>query len=313
MDVRGYSGVEDAAPRQGRYARGSPQPSGVRAAAARSRAPARDDRRGVDHRRSSGRRSWRRRAYRRAALSVRHATRPADLGRQPPGLSAQDPDGAERTGFARCASRAACRASPGASKANTTRSARPTLRPRSRPVSAWPWRATLMAATTTSICVIGDGAMSAGMAYEAMNNAGALAARLIVVLNDNNMSIAPPTGALSTYLARITSSRSYLFWRNCAKRIAKCLPSSWERRVEPARAIRSPSLAGRRVVRGARFLLCRPDRRARFPSALAGAEECPRRGTRADPRPRRHQKGQRLRTGRGLRGQISWRRPSSTC
>jgi 1-deoxy-D-xylulose-5-phosphate synthase len=81
------------------------------------------------------------------------------------------------------------------------------------------------------VCVIGDGAMSAGMAYEAMNNAGALSARLIVILNDNNMSIAPPTGALSTYLARITSSGSYLFWRKVAKRLAKCLPKSWERRA----------------------------------------------------------------------------------
>src|SRR6476469_7567910 len=52
------------------------------------------------------------------------------------------------------------------------------------------------------VCVIGDGAMSAGMAYEAMNNAGALGSRLIVILNDNNMSIAPPVGALSAYLAR---------------------------------------------------------------------------------------------------------------
>jgi 1-deoxy-D-xylulose-5-phosphate synthase len=81
------------------------------------------------------------------------------------------------------------------------------------------------------VCVIGDGAMSAGMAYEAMNNAGALSTRLIVILNDNNMSIAPPTGALSTYLARITSSRSYLFWRKVGKRLATCLPKSWERRV----------------------------------------------------------------------------------
>jgi 1-deoxy-D-xylulose-5-phosphate synthase len=81
------------------------------------------------------------------------------------------------------------------------------------------------------ICVIGDGAMSAGMAYEAMNNAGARDARLIVVLNDNAMSIAPPTGALSAYLARITSSRSYFFWRNWAKRIAKHLPKNWERRL----------------------------------------------------------------------------------
>ncbi|MGW8206802.1 MAG: 1-deoxy-D-xylulose-5-phosphate synthase N-terminal domain-containing protein, partial [Hyphomicrobiaceae bacterium] len=55
------------------------------------------------------------------------------------------------------------------------------------------------------VAVIGDGAMSAGMAYEAMNNAGARDERLIVILNDNDMSIAPPTGALSSYLARITS------------------------------------------------------------------------------------------------------------
>src|SRR3982074_133376 len=53
------------------------------------------------------------------------------------------------------------------------------------------------------VCVIGDGAMSAGMAYEAMNNAGAMNSRLIVILNDNNMSIAPPVGGLSAYLARL--------------------------------------------------------------------------------------------------------------
>ena len=59
-------------------------------------------------------------------------------------------------------------------------------------------------------------------------------ARLIVILNDNDMSIAPPTGALSAYLARITSSGSYLFWRNVAKRLAKRLPKSWERRAGAA-------------------------------------------------------------------------------
>src|SRR5882757_5546034 len=59
------------------------------------------------------------------------------------------------------------------------------------------------------ICVIGDGAMSAGMAYEAMNNAGAIKSRLIVVLNDNDMSIAPPVGAMSAYLARRISGRTY--------------------------------------------------------------------------------------------------------
>src|ERR1700674_2216337 len=81
------------------------------------------------------------------------------------------------------------------------------------------------------VCVIGDGAMSAGMAYEAMNNAGARDERLIVVLNDNDMSIAPPTGAMSAYLARITSSGTYLYLRDIAKQLAKQLPKSWERRA----------------------------------------------------------------------------------
>jgi 1-deoxy-D-xylulose-5-phosphate synthase len=81
------------------------------------------------------------------------------------------------------------------------------------------------------VCVIGDGAMSAGMAYEAMNNAGARDERLIVILNDNDMSIAPPTGAMSSYLARITSSGSYFYVRDIAKQLAKRLPKSWERRA----------------------------------------------------------------------------------
>jgi 1-deoxy-D-xylulose-5-phosphate synthase len=81
------------------------------------------------------------------------------------------------------------------------------------------------------VCVIGDGAMSAGMAYEAMNNAGARNERLIVILNDNDMSIAPPVGALSTYLARITSSGTYLHLREAMKQLAKRLPKQWERRA----------------------------------------------------------------------------------
>ncbi|MFA7307295.1 MAG: 1-deoxy-D-xylulose-5-phosphate synthase [Hyphomicrobium sp.] len=81
------------------------------------------------------------------------------------------------------------------------------------------------------IAVIGDGAMSAGMAYEAMNNAGARNERLIVILNDNDMSIAPPTGALSAYLARATSSGTYLHLRDYAKQLAKMLPKQWERRA----------------------------------------------------------------------------------
>lgn len=84
------------------------------------------------------------------------------------------------------------------------------------------------------VCVIGDGAMSAGMAYEAMNNAGAMDSRLIVILNDNDMSIAPPTGALSAYLARLTSGSTYLYLRDIAKQLAQILPKSWERRAARA-------------------------------------------------------------------------------
>jgi 1-deoxy-D-xylulose-5-phosphate synthase len=74
------------------------------------------------------------------------------------------------------------------------------------------------------VCVIGDGAMSAGMAYEAMNNAGAMHSRLIVILNDNDMSIAPPVGAMSAYLARLVSSGSYRNLREIGKQLAKHLP-----------------------------------------------------------------------------------------
>lgn len=78
------------------------------------------------------------------------------------------------------------------------------------------------------IAVIGDGAMTAGMAYEAMNNAGSMDARLIVVLNDNDMSIAPPVGALSAYLSRLISSKTYRSARHLAKNVTKKLPRQIE-------------------------------------------------------------------------------------
>ncbi|WP_439601205.1 1-deoxy-D-xylulose-5-phosphate synthase [Devosia sp.] len=74
------------------------------------------------------------------------------------------------------------------------------------------------------IAVIGDGAMSAGMAYEAMNNAGAMDARLIVILNDNDMSIAPPTGAMRSYLAKLVSGPVYRGFRDTAKSITEKMP-----------------------------------------------------------------------------------------
>jgi 1-deoxy-D-xylulose-5-phosphate synthase len=89
------------------------------------------------------------------------------------------------------------------------------------------------------VAVIGDGAMSAGMAYEAMNNAGAMHSRLIVILNDNDMSIAPPVGGMSAYLARLASSHTYLSLRDFGKQLSRKLPkrldSAITRAVEHAR------------------------------------------------------------------------------
>jgi len=84
------------------------------------------------------------------------------------------------------------------------------------------------------ISVIGDGAMSAGMAYEALNNAGALDARLIVILNDNDMSIAPPTGAMSAYLARLASGRTYMGVREFGKKLTAYLGKKVDRAITRA-------------------------------------------------------------------------------
>ncbi|KJS44355.1 MAG: 1-deoxy-D-xylulose-5-phosphate synthase [Rhodospirillaceae bacterium BRH_c57] len=84
------------------------------------------------------------------------------------------------------------------------------------------------------IAVIGDGAMSAGMAYEAMNNAGAMDSRLIVILNDNDMSIAPPTGAMSAYLSRLLSSKPYVSFRHLAKDVVKTFPGPLHRAAKRA-------------------------------------------------------------------------------
>lgn len=84
------------------------------------------------------------------------------------------------------------------------------------------------------VAVIGDGAMSAGMAYEAMNNAGSSDSRLFVILNDNDMSIAPAVGAMSAYLSQIVSSRSYRSLRHIAKQIARHLPKPLERTAKRA-------------------------------------------------------------------------------
>jgi len=94
------------------------------------------------------------------------------------------------------------------------------------------------------IAVIGDGAMSAGMAYEAMNNAGVLRSRLIVILNDNDMSIAPPVGAMSAYLSRLLSSRHFLGLRELAAKMARRFPRGIERTARRAEEFARSLLTG---------------------------------------------------------------------
>ena len=88
--------------------------------------------------------------------------------------------------------------------------------------------------TNSIISVIGDGAMSAGMAYEAMNNAGPMDSRLIVILNDNDMSIAPPVGAMSSYLAKLLSGKKYIGFREFFKKLANKFPKSLKKGIGQA-------------------------------------------------------------------------------
>ena len=94
------------------------------------------------------------------------------------------------------------------------------------------------------ISVIGDGAMSAGMAYEAMNNAGAMHSKLIVILNDNDMSIAPPVGAMSAYLSRLISSKPYRSMRHLARDLAKAFPKPLETAAKRAEEYARGMLTG---------------------------------------------------------------------
>jgi 1-deoxy-D-xylulose-5-phosphate synthase len=102
----------------------------------------------------------------------------------------------------------------------------------------------LAGASNNVIAVIGDGAMSAGMAYEAMNNAGALRSRLIVILNDNDMSIAPPVGAMSAHLSRLLSGSPYVALRNLGRSVAGALPKPLEKAARRAEEFARGFVAG---------------------------------------------------------------------
>ena len=94
------------------------------------------------------------------------------------------------------------------------------------------------------VAVIGDGAMSAGMAYEAMNNAGAMKSKLIVILNDNDMSIAPPVGAMSSYLARLLSGKTYFNFRETVKMITSAFSKRFKDKAGKAETFMRDIVAG---------------------------------------------------------------------
>ena len=239
----------------------------------------------------------------------RHAGRPGDLGRRAPGLSAQDPHpaGAERIrtlrqggGLSGFTKRAESAYDPfGAAHSSTS-------------ISAGLGMAVardLSGGDNNVIAVIGDGAMSAGMAYEAMNNAGAMHSRLIVILNDNDMSIAPPRGrdvgliSPGSSPARPTAA--------CARRPSSSpagLPKGLSQKAARAEEYARGFWTGGTMFEEMGFYYVGPIDGHNLRPPAARAAERARHGRRADPPPRRHPEGQGLRARRGLLGQVSRRR-----
>ena len=163
--------------------------------------------------------------------------------------------------------------------------------------------------THNVVCVIGDGAMSAGMAYEAMNNAGAMDSRLIVILNDNDMSIAPPVGAMSAYLARLISGRDLPAAPQLGEAARQDPAQGLGAQGGARRGIHPRLLDRRHAVRGDGLLLCRADRRTQFRSSASRLAQRARHAERPDPDPCRDPEGQRLRARGEFRRQVPWGGP----
>ena len=136
-----------------------------------------------------------------------------------------------------------------------------------------------------AIAVIGDGSISAGMAFEAMNNAGHLKKRMFVILNDNEMSIAPPVGALSSYLSRLYAEEPFQDLKTAAKGAVSLLPEPFREGAKRAKDMLKGMTVGGTLFEQLGFLLSRPDRWARYGSAFARFAHCSnaRDGACADP------------------------------
>ncbi len=159
------------------------------------------------------------------------------------------------------------------------------------------------------IAVIGDGAMSAGMAYEAMNNAGAMNSRLIVILNDNDMSIAPPVGAMSAYLSRLYSGKTYRSLREAAKQLGKHLPKVIADRANRVEEYsRGFMVGGGTLFEELGFYYVGPIDGHNLDHLMPVLENVRDMRDRPDPGACRDPEGQGLRPGGSLRRQISRRR-----
>ena len=162
------------------------------------------------------------------------------------------------------------------------------------------------------VAVIGDGALTGGMAYEGLNNAGSMDTRLIVVLNDNEMSIAPPVGAMSGYLSRLISSKRYRSIRDIARHAAERFPRVVEHGVKRAEKYARGLVTGGTPVRGAGLLLRGAHRRPQpRPSPAHPPQRARRRGGGSHPGPRLHQEGEGLRAGGRVLGPVTTGCPAS--